>query len=118
MTVTVSTLKARFPEFESVDSATVEVYLAEASRSHNVTQWGAKSDDGLSYLTAHLMAMFLPGYEYGNAAGPVSSEREGQVQVSYAISDQLKNASGDYGATKYGRRYLSLLNTIFVTRCT
>lgn len=90
-------------------------WLDEAGNHHNSIQWGGKSDDGLAYLTAHLIAMFADPTGDEPGAGPVTSEREGQVQVSYAVSDAFK--ANDFGSTKYGRRYISMRKTIFVTRC-
>jgi len=115
--VTVVTIKARFPEFASLGDDTIAMYLAEAERSHNAGQWGGKSDDGLSYLTAHLLAMFGASGDGCDdpAPGPVTSEREGAVAASYAVSDEAKQS--EFGSTKYGRRYLELRRTIFVTRC-
>ena len=116
MTVTASSFKAALPEFASVDDAVVERWLAEATRHHSTTQWGPKSDDGLIYLTAHLITSFSVDGGDEPGAGPVTSEREGQVAVAYKISSVF--TEDEFGSTKYGRRYASIRKTVFTTRCT
>lgn len=115
MAITVADIKTRFPEFAGLDDGVIAQYLAEAERNHNAGQWGGKSDDGLAYQTAHLLACFAAGEDSEPGSGPISSEREGEVAVSYAVSDRVKDSA--FGSTKYGRWYLELRKTIFVTRC-
>lgn len=116
MTVDATNFKARFQELACLDDAVITRWLAEATRYINITQWGGKADDGLAYLTAHLIATFeteaLKTDEPG--AGPVTSEREGGVATSYAIAESFTKDS--MGGTKYGRRYREILGTVFVTR--
>ena len=120
MAVDATELKARFPEFACLDDSVITRWLTEAARGVNATQWGGKYDDGLSYLTAHLIVTFeaerLGTGEPG--AGPITSEKEGPI--SYSISPLVvaeKFRQDSLGGTKYGRRYRELLSTIFVTRC-
>ncbi len=117
MAITVQDITTRFPEFASLDPARIQSAINEAGRSHNAIEWGPKSDDGLAYFTAHLLAKFGPdsGACSEDGPGPVTSEREGQVAVSYAISSKSKES--DLGSTKYGRYYLRLQGTLFVRRC-
>ena len=115
MALTAAEFVARFPEFGTVDAAVISRWIDEAGRSHNSAQWGGKSDDGLAYLTAHLIVTFGPDACGEGAAGPVSSEREGQIAVGYAVGQIFKNS--EMGSTKYGRRYIQLRKTIFVTHC-
>jgi hypothetical protein len=119
MSITAADIKDRFPEFASVDSTTITRWLEEAERNHCADQWAGKSDDGLSYLTAHLMSLFASqgceGIEV-KGPGPLVSSTEGSVSASWSVPEMFNK--DDLGTTKYGRRYLSLLNTLFVTRCT
>lgn len=120
MAVTATDFKTRFPEFACLDDGVIERWLAEAPRYINATQWGGKADDGLAYLTAHLIATFeadaIGQSEPG--VGPVTSEKEGSVGYSISplvVADIFRKDS--MGGTKYGRRYREILRTIFVTRC-
>ena len=119
MALTAAQFKARFSELACLPDATIERWLDEAVRGLNVTQWGPKYDDGLAYMTAHLIVTFeaenLGGGEPG--AGPVTSEKEGPVSYSISplvIAGMFRKDS--FGGTKYGRRYRELLGSIFVTR--
>ena len=120
MTVTAADIKVRFPEFGSIDSATITRWLEEAERHHNACQWGSKSDDGLAWLTAHMLAAF--GDECSGSSlgpGPLTSSREGQVAASWSpLTVPEIFRKNDLGTTAYGRRYLSMLDTLFVKRCT
>lgn len=60
--VTPSTLAVKFPEFVDViadDEPFVEEKIAEAGRRVSVTAWDPQglTDDGVSYLAAHLIAV-------------------------------------------------------------
>ena len=62
MAVTPSTLGVKFPEFVDViadDAAFVTEKIAEAGRRVSVTAWDPHglTDDGISYLAGHLIAV-------------------------------------------------------------
>ncbi len=114
MAVTINDIKTRLPEFAGTATATLTLALAEAERRINPTQWGvSKADDATVYLTGHLLAL---GCKQGDSpAGAVTSERVGDVQVSYALPGAFSQSA--LASTAYGRRYLELLALIFPTRC-
>lgn len=59
MAVSVSSFLEAFPEFSGERAATdlIQAKIAEASRSVDSRRWGARTDDGVAYLAAHLLAM-------------------------------------------------------------
>ena len=120
MTVTAADIKTRFPEFGSIDSTVVQRWLDEAERNHDACQWGGKSDDGLAWLTAHFLAAFGDQCQQSKLGpGPLTSSREGQVAASWSpLTVPGIFRKNDLGTTKYGRRYLSMVKTLFVCRCT
>lgn len=121
MTVTAASIKAFFPEFGSVPTDRVTKWLTYAEGHHNPCQWGAKSDDGLTWLTAHFLAAFPDNCNTADnlGPGPLTSSREGQVAASWSpLTVPKAFTKNDLGTTKYGRRYLSMLDTLFVKRCT
>ena len=117
--VTAVTVKTRLPEFNSLADKTIELWITEAKCRVNETQWGTKKGtDGVIFLTAHLLAIFVDDGEGSPAdsdAGPVVSEREGQISVTFAVADHMKDA-GELATTKYGRHFVTLRREIFVTR--
>jgi hypothetical protein len=121
MAVTAASIKEQFPEFGSIDSVVITRWLDYAGRNHNETQWGGKSDDGLSWLTAHFLQAFAVNNGCGSelGPGPLTATAEGRGSASWSPLTVAKMfAKNDLGTTKYGRRYLSMLDTLFVIRCT
>lgn len=121
MTVTVASIKADFPEFGHIDATTVTRWLELAERNHNATQWAGKSDDGLSWLTAHFLQAFvvMAACNANPGPGPLTGTTEGGVSASWSpLTIPTAFRKDDLSTTKYGRRYLSMRDTIFVTRCT
>lgn len=57
MAVTVSSFKARFPEFNNTDSDLVQSALDEALLQVNATVFDSKRDLGIQYLAAHILAV-------------------------------------------------------------
>lgn len=109
--------KKRFPEFGDVSSTVFDCALAEALNFVSVRQFGCKADDALGYYMAHLFECGV--YQAGDGCtsgqsspGPVSSVRVGNVATSFAV----KADDGELGATKYGRRFITIRKTIFPSR--
>lgn len=111
---TAVTFKARHPRFASVGNATVDLYIAEASRT--VTTAWSEDDygDGIMYLAAHLMVMEGAIDPTGVSLGignQVKKTKAGEVEVEFA-TDGRKTGNGFtrdvYDATIYGQRYLEL----------
>ena len=113
MAVTAADIKTRLPEFCDVDQKIIDVALLSAEDCINRPQWGEKRADlAVVYLAGHLLKFTIEGSELD--AGPLTSEREGAVAVSYAVGDAFKDSA--YGSTVYGRHYLQLLNGAFPER--
>jgi hypothetical protein len=112
--VTAADVKERFPEFSSVPDSRISDFIAEAGRLVSIPQWGqTRADDGILYLTAHLLAFDASGG--GLAGGAVQSRTVGDVSESYAVGDAFSGSV--LGATAYGRHFLELQRRVFVTRC-
>lgn len=60
MTVSVSDIRTRFPEFDNsaiTSDALITMLIDEAETRTPATIWGSKQDAGIRYLTAHLLAL-------------------------------------------------------------
>ena len=57
MAVTAAQIIAEFPEFADVPTADIDFKLADAVGRINATIWGALTDQGVKYLTCHLLAV-------------------------------------------------------------
>lgn len=109
--ITPSSIKELFPELADVPDEKVERFIGMAERSVSRDAWGARADDGVSYLTAHLLTQ--SGKGAGAAPGPVASVSVGEVSQSYAVSADLQ---GSLGATHYGREFLEMRGLVFACR--
>jgi hypothetical protein len=99
MAVTSTTFLTRFPEFSNLEAAVVAGAISEAQRFCNAEVWGLQYDDGVNYLTAHMLATRTKAV--GNQLGLVGTE-----------SSALGYASTGYGAT-FNALQRSLINTGF-----
>ena len=121
MTVTATDIRTRFAEFAALDSNTIDRWLAEAGRNHNAVCWGEKSDDGLAWLTAHFLKAFPPacGAPTALGPGPLTGSAQGQTSASWSpLTIPVSFRKNDLSTTAYGRRYLSMADTVFCGRCT
>ncbi len=117
ITLTPAILRTRFSEFGSLSDGDIQPWIDQSLLRVNETQWSSKATEGATMLAAHLVATFGDeGSVDGGGSGPVQSEREGGVAVTYAVAQHLQDA-GEVASTKYGKNYLSILREIFVTRC-
>ncbi len=112
--VTPASIQARFPEFAKVEPDTIQIWIDDALCNVNETQWAKRATMAVEFLTAHCLKLFADPDCEEPSAGPVSSEREGQVAATYKIAEMF--AKDDLGSTVYGRRFLTLRKRLFVTR--
>jgi len=115
MAVTPATIREVLTEFAQVSATRIQIFLDFAEQQLNAQAWGNKADQGLIYLTGHLLKIDAEAASGGGAAGPVSAESVGQVSASYQIGESF--ADSEFGSTVYGRRYLELAKTVFACRC-
>lgn len=113
MAVTPGTLKAKFTELATASAAELQIWIDEAELNVCRDAWGDRADDGVSYLAAHLYTGFGPNSGAGSS-GPATSKRVDQISVSYAVGTRFTES--ELGSTKYGRRFLTLLRSIFAAR--
>ena len=112
MSITPSSVKTLFSEFSSVDDSLVQSYIDIAINYVNLSFWGSSRFDFIhSLMTAHLMK--LNGADSSStASGPVSSERLGDISVSYAVNSVNQS---DFSSTKYGAQIIQLRRSIIKT---
>jgi hypothetical protein len=115
MAVTPATVREVLTEFAEVPAPRIQTFLDFAAQQINAAAWGLKYDQGLIYLTGHLLKLDADSKDGGGAAGPVSAETVGQVSASYQIGEYASES--EFGSTVYGRRYLELRKLVFACRC-
>ena len=110
--MTASDIKARFPEFANEVDERIDIFLSDAETFVVDTVWGKLYDQGIAYLTAHLLSLSsktASGDESPSAE--VASESVDGVSVSYATS-QTVGSDSYYASTQYGKTYLALRSQI------
>lgn len=95
------------PEFSSETDDRINVFIEIADRSIAENIWSDHADYGRGYLAAHLMTIS----SRGGLAGPVKSEKVGDLSQSFAVSD----AATSLDSSSYGKEYLRLRSEIAKT---
>ena len=57
MAVSLDAFTTQFKEFQGVDATLLQAQLSAAVLSVDATVWGAKADQGVYYLAAHMLAL-------------------------------------------------------------
>ena len=85
-------------ELASLSDSDVNPWILLASEGISSEYFGSQQNYALALLAAHGAKMAGMG---GSAGGPLSSEKAGDLAVTYAIAA----SSSSYGETRYGRMY-------------
>lgn len=105
---TVQQLKAFAPELASVSNARLQIFLDIASKQIAASVWGSSYDTAHILLAAHCYTL---ANRTGGAVGPVTSEKVGDIQVSYGKSGDDTDA---LNSTSYGALYLQLRDATII----
>lgn len=100
------------PEFSTESSDTFAFFIAEAARYINRTVWGAKADYAQALLTAHFMKSRGSSGGSGAPAGPIQSEKVGDISTTYA-TPVVSGTS--FSTTAYGQQFEQIKRTIVVS---
>ena len=92
------------PQASGVPLASQNAILADASIELNADSWVTKINLAYTFYCAHRALLYLQGV--GGASGQVESEKVGDVERKYAIT-QNTTGSG-WNETKWGRELLRL----------
>ena len=108
-------LQARYPAFAAVADATIDVWIADSLRFVDETWLEDDYQPAIMSHAAHQMALLGIGTTTGAGALPAGVTRFKSGTMDVTISDQAASAaaSGEYGATPYGREYQRLLRRNF-----
>lgn len=121
----VADIKTRFPEFESVADATMQMILDEAIQTVGVNWIEKDRTPAVLYLVAHLMA--AQGFSGGSGSsgggaavtGAIKKRKVGDVEIEFAGvsassgSSSANSTTNGYLSTFYGQKYWELLRRNF-----
>lgn len=115
---TPATLKAKYPEFESVPDATVQAWLDDAYVDVDAS-WGDNQARGQLLLAAHWLVLAgQPGVSSGGGgsigvSGPIKRDKVGDAETEFFGWGAANPGAGDFGLSIYGRQYYELMRTLF-----
>jgi len=94
--------------FIDANPSAVSLVLADAVLMVSDTIYGKFEERAQRYLAAHLLTLIsnASSGSGGSAAGAVSRERVGEVEIEYAVSGG--SCGSVYSSTSYGRTFMDI----------
>lgn len=109
MTITVAQFKLRFPEFDTVPDARVQLFIDDSVLCFDPNMWGACLDLAQSYFVAANIQIYEVQVNDPSTSLPITDKTAGQLRVGMAGNALPVNDSDSlYTSNKYGQKYLSL----------
>ncbi len=91
------------PGLSSLADASFDLVLADVADQVKSSVFGKKTEIAQRYLAAHLLTEIQQHSQGGGKSGPITSEKTGDIAVSYAQIN-IKDANR-YDTTFYGREF-------------
>ena len=111
MEINATNFKEVFPEFASQSEVRVDMFLDGAKDQISADVFGKSYERAVLFLAAHDLTMSDPD----KASKPqVTSEKVGDVSVSYSSVNAVNNSDNYYMQTQYGLQFLGLRNACVV----
>lgn len=116
MAITTADFKVRFPEFDSIVNARVQLFLDDAQGELDEDAWDTAYERGVFYLAAHLLAQGEATASGVNPAGvlPLSSAAVDGESIGFARAALSGQTSQYWQATQYGIEFMRMKRTIFI----
>jgi hypothetical protein len=112
---TVEEFKVRYKAFNDVDESMIALILGDAALEVSRKAWGKFYNRGVLALAAHLLALSeAADVDSSSVSGVVTSEKAGEVQVSYASAPISSLDDAYYSSTVYGQEYMRLRSLISI----
>lgn len=113
MATTVAQVQEVATEFAALSDSVVQSYIDIAQEYVSLSYWGAAKFDYIhALMTAHIMTMANAAGTGGSSSGAVSSERLGDIAISYAVS---ATAADDLTSSRYGTLIKFLSKSVLKT---
>lgn len=91
------------PELSGLPQDTIDLILLDVADQVTEAVFGTKQEKAQRYLAAHLLTLIKQASEGGGKAGPVVTEKTGDVSVTYA--NPAVTSQNRYDLTAYGQEY-------------
>lgn len=113
-TITLQQFRDTMPAFQDQSKypdPMVQMWLNVASQLSSAT-WGQFWQPGVMMLTAHNLLMDIAANGPGGGVGMMISKSLGPGSVGYDVTTASEKDAGQYNATTYGRRYISMARMV------
>lgn len=101
-------LERRVPQVSTLppENDPIETALADAELMIGLDAYGVHAELAHAYYAAHLLACRFPAQLGGEAAGPVTMKKAGEVQVQFAVPAVGSSSEDRPNSTRWGRLFL------------
>lgn len=103
------------PAAASIDEERIDLFIGYAETQVNRDVWGDLADQAVILLTLHGLYTTGPSSGASSGQGPVTSEKVGDLQRSYASPASGAYSDSTLARTGYGQEYLRLRKTLVFT---
>ena len=122
MTVTSSSFRLGFPEFDDLTKypdSQLAFWITLSGKMFDSGRWGELLDFGTMLFIAHNIALQARaaadasfGKPPGQASGPVNNKSVDKVSIGFDTASAAEENGGAYNLTVYGQQYLRLARNI------
>lgn len=112
-TCTPTTFKARFPEFDTIADARIQVFIDDALLVTNEATWGTLYSLAVCYLSAHYLALSEDSLNGDSGSiGNVASQSVDGTSISFNNPSMGSASMAYYNSTQYGQKFYSLIRSL------
>lgn len=106
MSVTATTIKAKFPQFVSLDDSLITLHINTAKELICKSIYTNKYDSAVCYLTAHFLTLI----------GSSGKGEATKVKTDVMEREYKKGGNGGegFGSTNYGQQFLAIKNSLLI----
>jgi len=103
------------PELSGLSPLTWDTILNDVANEVGSVTFGTKQEIAQRYLAAHKLTLSNPDSNRNPlASGPITSEKTGQLAVTYGTSSWVVRGDADLDLTTYGKQFKRIRNSCIV----
>ena len=115
MTITVVDFKLRFPEFDSIPDARIQLYIDDSELFLSTCAWGPFYNLAQSYYVAANVQTFVVQENDPSTAAAITNKTVAQLSVGMSVTAiSIDNGDTLFLSNKYGQRYLQIRDQVIM----
>lgn len=112
MEPTLSQFREIFTEFSSESDSKIEYWMNQAKNQVSSTAFGDSYAHAVYLVTSHYLIINDPARAQN---GAISSEKAGDLSVTYKTGENINDGFGEFRQTQYGLQYITLVKSCVMT---